>query len=322
MVITCCIGPAQRLLLYSEGLRTMCLRFLTVLLLTTMAVPMVTIVQAQSATPSASGLFTNLGLPEITLTATADGLALSSSEVPAGRYLVTLANPAESPTLSIDIVRLVRDDPALCEFRLPPLCFAWYYETYLPGGVSGWTPQAILDFPAGEYGFWGPGELGEEPAAVLTVTGDPDAAIDGPEPQAASIVVTGEEDGNGITLQIDGELKPGPQMFEIHNAADQPIFIVVAQVPGQSTSDQLLASKVDATPVGNTPHFDPFDESEFGRFSLTIAQSPGVTQWVVMDLKPGPVYVAGFLPDPATTDDALFGWYQATAALASVTDQP
>jgi hypothetical protein len=68
--------------------------------------------QAQDATPNAASLLADLGLPEITLTATIEGLTLSQSEVPAGRYLVTLDNQSRNPDLLVEIVRLVRDDTA------------------------------------------------------------------------------------------------------------------------------------------------------------------------------------------------------------------
>lgn len=293
-------------------------RTLLVILAAVMAIGVVTSVQAQTATPSAESPLASLGLPEIILTVSEDGLELSQTEVPAGRYLVTLDSPRANPSLVVDIVRLVHDDSALCEERLPPLCYAWYYQTYLPGGVSGWTPQAIMNLPAGEYGFWGPGELGEEPAAILTVTGDRDATIDGPEPQAASVIVTKAEDDRGFVLKIAGELKPGPQIIKIGNAADQPILIAAAQEPGPSTSDQVIAMQASEAPGGDFPLLNPFDETQFGRFAFTVAQSPGTTQWVVMDLTPGPVYVAGYLPDPTTLEEGSFGWYAATAVVAPV----
>jgi hypothetical protein len=298
----------------------MCSRIVMMVLAGVMVLGTTASVPAQEATPSAASLLADLGLPEITLTATIEGLTLSQSEVPAGRYLITLDDPSASPTLIVDIVRLVQDDTALCKERLPPQCYTWYYQTYLPGGVSGWTPQAVIDLPAGDYGFWGPGELGEEPAAILTVTGDPDASIDGPEPQTASFIVTTGEDGAGLALTIEGELRPGPQIIKVSNAADQPILIAAAQEPGPSTSDQVIAMQASEGPSGDTPLLNPFDEAQFGWSTFTVAQSPETTQWVVLDLLAGPVYVAGYLPDPNTNVEGSFGWYAATAVAVPVAE--
>ena len=67
-------------------------RILAVILVALVAVGVTTKAQAQIATPSPESLFAGLGLPEITLTATDFALALSETEVPAGRYLLTLRN--------------------------------------------------------------------------------------------------------------------------------------------------------------------------------------------------------------------------------------
>src|SRR5215204_6366680 len=59
------------------------------------------------ASPSAENLFADLGLPELTVTATNEGFQLSESEIEAGRYLVHLVNETDSPDLAAGFVRLV-----------------------------------------------------------------------------------------------------------------------------------------------------------------------------------------------------------------------
>ena len=62
---------------------------------------------AQDATPEAESLFADLGLPELTVTATDEGFELSESEVEAGRYLVHFVNETDNPDIAAGFVRLV-----------------------------------------------------------------------------------------------------------------------------------------------------------------------------------------------------------------------
>ena len=66
-----------------------------------------------------------------------------------------------------------------------PATFAWLYETYIAGGVSATSDQAVIDLKGGEYGVWADEPTSPFPATPLTVTGDPDAPIEGPEPEVA-----------------------------------------------------------------------------------------------------------------------------------------
>src|SRR5215210_9075594 len=65
---------------------------------------------AQESSPEASpvteNLFADLGLPELTVTATDEGFELSESEVEAGRYLVHFVNETDNPDLAAGFVRL------------------------------------------------------------------------------------------------------------------------------------------------------------------------------------------------------------------------
>ena len=65
---------------------------------------------AQDATPAAStggvSLFADLGLPELVITATDEGLQLDQSEIEAGRYLVTIENEGANPQVFAGFVQL------------------------------------------------------------------------------------------------------------------------------------------------------------------------------------------------------------------------
>ena len=124
---------------------------------------------AQDATPEAESLFADLGLPELTVTATDEGFELSESEVEAGRYLVHFVNETENPDIAAGFVRLVEgktlDDLSFADEmasgtpmpeEMPDVeTFAWLFDTYVAGGVSATSDQAVIDLRGGEYGVWG-----------------------------------------------------------------------------------------------------------------------------------------------------------------------
>ncbi|HEX2281398.1 MAG TPA: hypothetical protein VHG52_06505 [Thermomicrobiales bacterium] len=150
---------------------------------------------AQDATPEASpggeSLFTDLGLPELTVTATSEGFELSETEVEAGRYLVHLVNETDRPDIAAGFVRLIDgktlDDLSFADEMaagtpmpeaMPDVeSFAWMYDTYIAGGVTSDSDRAVIDLRGGDYGVWADDPTSPIPAAPLTVTGDPDARL-------------------------------------------------------------------------------------------------------------------------------------------------
>jgi hypothetical protein len=265
---------------------------------------------AQDATPAADSPLAALGLPELTVTATAEGYELSETEVPAGRYLVTLVNESENPDIAAGFVRLVEDrtledlsyaDELAAGTPMPefpdPAAFAWLYETYIAGGVSAATPQSVIDLRGGEYGVWGDDPVAELPAAALTVTGDPDARIEGPEPEAAVTIVEEGAGGEGFKFTVNGELTAGPQVVEILNASDQPHFVIGFQYPEEVTIDQVMAF-ISFDPTTGTPTADMLDETLLSFAFYAPVQSIGTTQWAVADLEPGQAILVCFVPDP------------------------
>ena len=269
---------------------------------------------AQDATPEAAGesLFAGLGLPELTVTATDAGFELSESEVPAGRYLINFVNESANPEAAAGFVRLVEgktlDDLSsadelasgtpMTEEEPPPETFAWLFDTYIAGGASVSSDQAVIDLRGGEYGVWGDDPTSSLPAAPLTVTGDPDARIEGPEPEAAVTIVEEGAGGEGFTFSVSGDLTAGPQVVEILNASDQPHFVIGFHYPEEITLEQAMAFIMFDPSSGATPTPDMLDESLLSFPIYAPVQSVGVKQWVVMDPAPGQVILVCFVPDP------------------------
>ena len=278
---------------------------------------------AQDATPAsdatlvAGGMFDDLGLPELTITATDAGLELDQTEIEAGRYLVTLET--DDPEVFAGFVQLPEDrtledlsyadeiaagtpmaeDFSPSEEQVAAL--GWLYETYIAGGpssVSEASKQAVVNLTAGEYGVWDEDPFSDMPAAALTVTGDPAAELTGPEPEAAITIVELGEGGVGYEFDVQGEFQAGPQIVKVLNASDQPHFVEASQYPEPVTVDQVMGTFMFDPSSGATPSPDMLDFEQFSFAGWASAQSIGTTQWVVMDPAPGQVLLACFVPDP------------------------
>ena len=270
---------------------------------------------AQDATPEAGNLFADLGLPELTVTATDDGFQLSESEVQAGRYLVHFVNETDNPDLAAGFVRLVEgktlDDlsfadelaagtpmPQSEEEGPDPQTFAWLYDTYIAGGASMASDHAVVDLRGGDYGVWADDPTSPVAAAPLTVTGDPEARVEGPEPEAALTIVEEGAGGQGFKFTVTGEAKAGSQIVKILNASDQPHFVVGFHYPDAITIEQALAFIMFDPSSGATPSPDMLDETLLTFPIHAPVQSVGATQWIELDAEPGSVVIACFVPDP------------------------
>jgi hypothetical protein len=264
------------------------------------------------ATPAGESLFADLGLPELTVTATNEGFELSESEVEAGRYLVHLVNESDSPDVAAGFVRLVEgktlDDLSFAEEmasgtpmpeQMPDVeSFAWMYEAYIAGGVTTDSDEAVIDLRGGEYGVWGDDPTSTIAAAPLTVTGDADARIEGPEPEAAVTIVEEGAGGEGFTFTVTGEATTGPQIVKILNASDQPHFVIAFHYPEEITIEQVMDFLMFDPSAGATPSAEMLDETLLTFPMYAPTQSVGTTQWVTLDPEPGSVIIACFVPDP------------------------
>jgi hypothetical protein len=269
---------------------------------------------AQDATPAAgANPLAGLGLPEITVTATDDGFSVSPAEVPAGRYLVTLEAAAGDEPVLTGFVRLVEgktvqdlsaaDEIAagtpIPEEGFAPETFAWLYETYIAGGpstVNEVSTQVVLDLKGGDYGVWAEDPMSPLVPGELTVTGDPEAPIAGPEPEASVTMIEEGEGGVGYSFRLEGELREGPQVVAVLNASDQPHFVEASQYPDPVTAEQIMAAAM-ADPTAS-PVAGAVDFSRFTYAGWAGLQSTGTTQWVVMDFAAGQAVLACYVPDP------------------------
>lgn len=273
---------------------------------------------AQEATPGAAagaGLFAELGLPEIEITATDEGFTVSPAEVPAGRYLATLTNESANPMVFASLVQIpegydIDDLTAADEIAagtpipmegFPPESYAWLYETYIAGGPSSVNEaarQAVVDLPAGNYGVWPEDPMSPMAAGAFTVTGEAGAEISGPEPEAAVTIIETGEGGAGYAFEVEGVFVAGPQIVEVLNASDQPHFVEASQYPDPITIEQVMATFMFDPSTGATPSPDMLDFERVTFAGWASTQSADTTQWVVMDFAPGQTLLGCYIPDP------------------------
>lgn len=136
---------------------------------------------AQDATPSSESLLAGQGLPELTLTATDDGLIDVPGSIEAGRYLVTFVNDASTDG-NVAIIQVPDDmtyddivqalDESANEVAFPRIAD----DLVLNGGgfaPSGGSAQVVMDFTPGDWalGYSTEEETSQSLPAELKVTG-------------------------------------------------------------------------------------------------------------------------------------------------------
>lgn len=296
---------------------------------------------AQDASPVAGSPFADLGLPALTITATATGYEGIPESLPAGRYLVTLmagddtgdnggagvsfvqpagmsgqdfvdaltqlqggGTPAALPTEGSPAAMPSEGSPAAGGDEGPP---AFFYESRIAGGSfsgPGQTTEVILDLTPGDWVAWGDDPSAPQQPVVFEATGEMPSDL--PEP-AADVTLTLAE--YSITVS-DGQFSTGPQVVRVDNVGAQPHFIFATHAPEGITDadvEAVLQADMTGTPAANG--LDP--ETDFQDIFGTGTQSMGTTQWVyVPDVPAGPLVLLCFFPDLGDgMPHALHGMY-------------
>lgn len=250
------------------------------------------------ATPVATpNLFAELGLPEVTVTATADSYAVSDSSIAAGRYLVHLNN--QSPVeiyaaflqlpegVTADDFSALLTDP---ETMGPP---EWYSTTFSPGGISatpGEESWVVLDLPAGAYAVHTDTPEAGLPAVALEVTGEMPADL--PVPAA-----TAKVDMVEMMFHFDPPIVVGPQIVEVVNSGEQMHFFTLAAVPPGTTVEDFMGLAASFT---GTPTESPLAFEDIQPYFDTANQSPGTTSWAAINVDPGTYLAVCFVSDAET----------------------
>lgn len=272
-------------------------------------------VSAQPSTPAADdgGLLTTLGLPELTLTAGADGLIDPPASVEAGRYVITLRNDSELVSelylITYSEGQTLEDlEGLVAELNTGESVPDGLYTQPLHGGPTaapGATGRAIVDLEPGDWVF----DLTQYPAdgeeggnadtfSELTVTGEMPELTDVPTDYTVEMFEM------GFTF-VPGEISAGPAIWELTNTGDQPHFLELESYPEPFTLDQaeaLLAAfagqGAPATP--GAEDVVPLDPEQLTPVVSSAVVSAGESFWIELDLEPGYYLAICWIPDQET----------------------
>ncbi|MDQ3693407.1 MAG: hypothetical protein M3464_07250 [Chloroflexota bacterium] len=273
-----------------------------------------------AARQAAANPFTELGLPEITVTITDTAIEGAPADLAAGRYVLAVTNdsaagapPVESAGVGFlqppdgmtaaDFIAMMAAGPpsgaspaaspgAAAEMEGPP---PWYYEVPLAGGIyalPGETAYTVLDLAAGEWVLWAEDPTAPQPPVAIMVTGE--APADQPAP-VADVTISMTE----MAFTLDQPLAGGPQIIALTNDGQQPHFLILATVPDGTTVDDVLQlSMTFVDPTATPPANLSFDQLQ--EIANTADLSSGMTNWFSVDLASGSYLLVCFVPDQET----------------------
>ncbi len=199
------------------------------------------LVAAQEATG-----FAGLGLPQLTVSVTDEGYAVSPATTTAGWTLVTFENQRNEGDTSADIMLLPQGETIEGLLGSLAASFAtptagpptWIFESTFAGAsraVAGSTARAVVDLPAGEWAVFSPEPLAP---ATLTVTAADNPSL-APPALAADVQVIMQE---FAFLGLDAPVPVGQQIWKVTNAGRQPHFITFGRLPEGTTQAQFMDS--------------------------------------------------------------------------------
>jgi hypothetical protein len=281
---------------------------------------------AQEATPIAAP-FSDLGLPELEITVTADAYEGIPATIDAGRYLVTITVADDTADMGGGGVNLFQPpdgmsaDTYIGTQLLPPAdgsdssavatsddadaasspdanAPAPMFQVMYAGGTyagPGQTAQVVLDLGPGEWIAWANDPAATQPPVVFEAVGQMPADL--PDPETGATILMGE-----YLIEVsDGALRTGPQVVRIDNIGAQPHFVAGFLGPDGMTADQVqvvLDEQAGAEMTGTPATYsglNPDEDLMPGFFTAT--QSGGTSQWIVVDLQPGSYLLICFFPD-------------------------
>jgi len=270
------------------------------------------LILAQDASPDAMGpsKLSQLGLPEVRVTATADGLQVPT-DVAAGTVLFVLDNQSEG-FAGISLIQLpegttmeeammVLGPPPAPEGDAspvaeggeesgppPPLFFemTWAGGVFAPPGASG---EFVVTLTPGEWVLASDPESGIAPA-MMQVSGEAAEVI---EVTADAMIEL-----DNFKFIIPDNLSAGDQIWSVTNKGDQPHEMFVTKTPRRLTPDEvkiLLELPEDELPPEGVPN-----PAEFQDVGGVAPISLDQTVSVELNLEPGAYVAICFMPDKET----------------------
>lgn len=260
---------------------------------------------AQDASPEASPVanpFADLGLPELTLTATADGFEGIAESIEAGRYVVTMTGEAGPEDfalggLFVQLPEGVTVDDAIAQMSESEMGYpAVFYESRLAGGrpamvmLGETSGVSVIDLPAGDWVVIDPAGA----RAPLTFTATGEIAANVAEPESNVTLEMGE-----MYFEVaDGAFVAGENTVALYNAGAQPHFAEIMMVP-DGTQNENIAAAITME-MGGTPEAEPVGFDQAMPVAYLAEQSTEVTAWHSISLEPGTYALLCFVADPET----------------------
>lgn len=188
--------------------------------------------------------FAGLGLPELTVTVTDEGYAVSPPTTTAGWTLVTLENQRNEGDTSADIMLLPQGETIEGLLGSLAASFAtptagpptWIFESTFAGApwtLAGASSQAVVDLSAGEWAVYSPEPLAP---ATLTVT-EARGGATAPPAVEADVEVTMQE---FAFVGLDTAVPVGQQIWKVTNAGRQPHLVTFGRLPEGTTQAQFM----------------------------------------------------------------------------------
>jgi hypothetical protein len=274
-------------------------------------------VTAHDATPGAMGPSTlsQLGLPELRVTLTADGIQ-APTEIAAGEVLMVLDNQTQAPD-GITVIQLPEGtsmEDAMMLFGPPPAPEGTPDVEASPAGEEemGPPPPLFYEMTWGGGVFAAPGLPGE---MVVTMTPGQWIIAPGPESgmQPVTITVTGEDAspaaGTEIPADVTVEMKDlqfvmpdslsaGDQVWKVTNSGEQPHEMFITKTPRRLTLDEV--DTLLTLPEGELPPADMPNPAEFVDVGGIAPISGDQTVYAEFNLEPGAYVAICFMPDKET----------------------
>ena len=274
---------------------------------------------AQDGTPEAefvhwpaysNEILPTLGYPELRLRETGSGLEGLPDAIAAGRYLVTVEAPADSPAY-VDVVRVPAglaqaeaEEQLLAAARDDAPAPGWVF-----GGGSYTFPGQSISFAVElQPGDWhvaatresvppAGGEVTEwatlHPVRVTAAAATPGAATPPAPPAAVALEMRAGGYGG-----LDAPIPAGPRVWQLTNAGGGPHHLLLYRTPRPVTPADVeawFASLMAGTPPAEVAGFN-----EIAQVGYAALLSPGQTMWHEYDLEPGSYVAMSFIADPGT----------------------
>lgn len=254
-------------------------------------------ITAQETPAATGGQLSELGYPEVVITATESGFEVPD-EVAAGTVLLTLDNTAPFPN-GFSLIQLPEGvtleslmppadaSPSAeegAEQGLPPAL----YDAIWAGGIfagPGSTAQAVVTLTPGEWLVLTQELSGMPP--VLNVTGEAGEAPAAPE-GAVNIELADYQ------VVLPEVMPAGPQFWNVTNTGTEPHEVFIMKTPERLTLEQaqaLATMAPDAEPDPNLPNVEEFIE-----VGGVAPISNGQSTMLEMNLEPGHYIAVCFIP--------------------------